>query len=91
VLRAVSSGVVDIEADLLAILKRVSPRPIEPTVESDLVRDLGFDSLLRMQLTAELEDHFDISIPLNDTGGIRSVAAVRDHLRKLIEASAQRR
>ncbi len=80
-----------IEADVLAILKRVSPRPIEPTLESDLVRDLGFDSLLRLELIAELEDHFDVSIPLNDTDSIRSVGQVRALLRTLIERQTSRR
>lgn len=77
-----------IEADVLAILRRVSPRFIEPTLQSDLVLDLGFDSLLRLELIAELEDHFDISIPLNDTDSIRTVSAVRDHVRALIDGQA---
>jgi acyl carrier protein len=77
-----------IEADVLKILRRVSPRSIEPTPQSDLVLDLGFDSLLRLELIAELEDHFDISIPLNDTDSIRTVRAVRDHVRALIDGQA---
>jgi acyl carrier protein len=80
-----------IEADVLAILKRVSPRPIEPTPHSDLVRDLGFDSLLRLELIAELEDHFDVSIPLNDTDAVRSVGQIRALLRTLIERQVSRR
>ncbi len=47
-------------------MKAVSPRPIEPTLASDLVTDLGFDSLQVLEVIAELEDRFDISIPLND-------------------------
>jgi len=35
----------DIEAGVIDVLKSVSRRPIEPTPASDLVRDLGFDSL----------------------------------------------
>ena len=73
-----------IETDLSTILQRVSRWPIEPTLQSDLVRDLGFDSLKRLELIAELEDHFDIVIPLNHTDGIRSVADVRNHVRALI-------
>ncbi len=80
-----------IQDDLLAILKRVSRHPIEPAPESHLVRDLGFDSMLRLELIAELEDHFDIVIPLNDTGAIRTVSAVRDHLRALIAEQAAAR
>ena len=76
--------------DVLAILKRVSGRPVEPTVHSDLVRDLSFDSLRRVELVAELEDHFDISIPLNDTPAIRTAGDVRDYVHDLIQRQTQR-
>ena len=73
-----------LEAEVLEIVKRVSRRPIEPTTESDLALDLGFDSLLVFELIAELEDRFDVSIPLNDIERIRTVAQVGEHLRALI-------
>src|SRR5262245_10637581 len=79
-----------LEADLLACVKRVSPRPQEATLRSDLVKDLGFDSLLRLELIAELEDQFDIVIPLNDTEAITELTAVRDHLKALIASQATR-
>jgi acyl carrier protein len=78
-----------IETDLLAIVARVSRRPVGVTLQSDLVRDLGFDSLLRLELIAELEDHFDIVIPLNATESITALTAVRDHLKRLIAAQAR--
>lgn len=73
-----------LEAEIIAIVKRVSRRPIEPTAESDLALDLGFDSLLVFELIAELEDHFDVSIPLNDIEKIRTIAQIGAHLRALI-------
>ena len=77
-----------LEAEIIAIVKRVSRRPIEPTTHSDLVLDLGFDSLLVFELIAELEDRFDVSIPLNDIERVRTVAQVDAHLRELIEQQA---
>jgi acyl carrier protein len=65
-----------IEAGVIDVLKNVSRRPIEPTLESDLVVDLGFDSLQVLELVAELEDRFEISIPLNDVPATRTVAQV---------------
>ena len=56
----------EIEEGVIDVLKNVSRRPIEPTLRSDLVADLGFDSLQVLEVIAELEDRFDISIPLND-------------------------
>ena len=45
-----------IETGVIEVLKSVSRRPIEPTLSSDLVADLGFDSLQVLELVAELED-----------------------------------
>jgi acyl carrier protein len=70
---------------VLDVLKRVSRRPIEPTLDSDLVADLGFDSLQVLELIAELEDRFDISIPLNDVPATRTVAQVVAQVARLVD------
>ena len=67
---------IPIEEGVLDVLKNVSRRPIEPTLESDLIADLGFDSLQVLEVVAELEDRFDISIPLNDLPATRTVGQV---------------
>jgi acyl carrier protein len=67
---------VAIEEGVIDVLKNVSRRPIDPTLSSDLVADLGFDSLQVLEVIAELEDRFDISIPLNDVPTTRTVAQV---------------
>ena len=66
----------EIEEGVIDVLKNVSRRPIEPTTRSDLVADLGFDSLQVLEVIAELEERFDISIPLNDVPATRTVAQV---------------
>ena len=76
-----------IEAEVLAILKRVSRRPIEPTAESELAGDLGFDSLQVLELIAELEDRFDISIPVNDVPAMRTVAHVKDRVSAIVRGT----
>ena len=68
----------EIEQGVLDVLKSVSRRPIEPTMSNDLVADLGFDSLQVLEVIAELEDRFDISIPLNDVPATRTVAQVAE-------------
>ena len=65
-----------IEEGVIDVLKNVSRRPIAPTLASDLVADLGFDSLQVLEVIAELEDRFDVSIPLNDMPVTRTVAQV---------------
>jgi acyl carrier protein len=77
-----------IEEGVIEVLKSVSRRPIDPTLESDLVADLGFDSLQVLELIAELEDRFDISIPLNDVPTTRSVGQVVAQVSRLVDAKA---
>jgi acyl carrier protein len=79
-----------IEDGVIDVLKTVSRRPIKPTLGSDLVTDLGFDSLQVLELIAELEDRFDISIPLNEVPATRTVAHVVAQVTALVEARATR-
>jgi acyl carrier protein len=79
----IADGVID-------VLKNVSRRPIEPTLTSDLVADLGFDSLQVLEVIAELEDRFDISIPLNDVPATRNVAQVVAQVTQLLDARSER-
>lgn len=74
-----------IEAGVIDVLKNVSRRPIAPTLRSDLVADLGLDSLQVLEVIAELEDRFDISIPLNDVPATRTVAQVVAQVAHLLE------
>ena len=74
------------DRDTLDILKRLSRRPIEPGAihpDSELLADLGFDSLQVLELVGELEDHFNIAVPLNALTHIRTVAQVVAEVRRL--------
>jgi acyl carrier protein len=53
-------------------------------MDSDLVADLGFDSLQVLELVAELEDRFDVSIPLNDVPSTRTVAQIVAQVARLV-------
>ena len=74
-----------IEDGVLDVLNNVSRRPIVPSLHSDLVADLGFDSLQVLEVIAELEDRFDISIPLNDVPATRKVAHVVAQVTRLVD------
>ncbi len=71
------------ERETLDILKRLSRRPIDPAPDSELMADLGFDSLQVLELVGELEDHFNIAVPLNSLTHIRTVGQIADEVRKL--------
>jgi acyl carrier protein len=60
-------------------------RPVE--ADTDLVADLEFDSLKVMSLIEQVEDRFDISIPLNILPDIRTVKDFTIQLQRLLEGS----
>jgi acyl carrier protein len=53
--------------------------------DTDLVADLGLDSLKVMTLVEEVEDHFDISIPLNILANVRTIKDFALQLQQLTE------
>jgi acyl carrier protein len=75
----------EIERDTLSILKRVGRPGLEPTLKSELLADLEFDSIQVIELVAELEDHFNVSIPLNELPRIKTVGDMADALARLMQ------
>ena len=76
----------EIEHGVIDAIKTASRRPIEPTLASELVADLGFDSLQILDVIAELEGRFDITIPLESVPAARTVAQVVAEVSRLVEA-----
>jgi acyl carrier protein len=72
------------ERETIEIITRLSRRPIEPKPESELMADLGFDSLQVLELVGELEDHFNIAVPLNGLTHVRTVAQIAAEAGRLV-------
>lgn len=51
--------------------------------DTQLVAELGLSSLQVMELIEQIEDHFDISIPLNMLPGMNTVQEMAQQLAKL--------
>ena len=62
---------------------------MQPVPESELLADLGFDSLQVLELVGELEDRFNIAVPLNNLTHIKTVAQVVAEVRRLSESTGQ--
>ena len=58
---------------LSQILKPLVPQDQDIDEDTDLVADLGLDSLKVMKIVESVEDSFDISIPLNVLPEVRTV------------------
>ena len=63
----------DFLPDLYTVLKPFANEGEVLTENTELVADLGLDSLKIMELMLEIEDHFDVSIPLNVLPDIRTI------------------
>ena len=59
---------------VIEILRPLVPQGQLINAETDLVADLGLDSLKVMKLVETVEDRFDISIPLNILPDVRTVS-----------------
>ncbi len=58
-------------------------RSVQVTHETDIARDLAVDSLALMNIVMELEDRFDLSIPLDRLATVQTVGDLSDLINKL--------
>ncbi len=59
-------------AEIARAARKVLGRPVELTADTDIARDLQVDSLALMNIVMELEDTFDVSIPLDRLAAVRT-------------------
>lgn len=78
----------EIEAKVLALVTTHARIPVEPKLETDIMADAGMDSVVVMDLVLDLEESFDITIPLDRLTDIRTVADVVGAVRAIIQESA---
>lgn len=70
--------------ELKQMLGSFVPQELEIDEDTDLVADLDLDSLKVMKILEKVEDHFDISIPLNIMPDVRTVKDFVLQIQKLI-------
>lgn len=80
----------DYQEILTQVIEKVSElagRPVQK--ETDLIDELALDSMKAMRLIQEIEDHFDLSIPINLLPEIRTVEDLARKIEVLLDESAQ--
>lgn len=70
---------------ILDILKPMVPEGLAVSVDTDLVVDMGLDSLKVLGILENLEDDFDISIPINILPNVRTVKDLVLQIQKLTQ------
>lgn len=73
---------------IVAILKPLAKKEVEIKADTDLVDDLSLDSLEIMEVLLEIEDTYDLSVPVNILSDIRTVADAVLQIQKLLAESA---
>ena len=68
---------------IFEILKPFAKKGVILNENSELVTELGLTSLQVMELIEQIEDHFDMSVPLNILPDIRTVRDLATQLEKL--------
>ena len=68
-----TGGSATIRAEIKTVFEQVLGRPVTITDETDIVEDLGLDSLGVMNFVMGIEDFYDISIPLDRIAQIQTV------------------
>jgi len=63
----------DIVSIVIDLIRPLAPEGRSVREDTDLVADLEFDSLKVMNLVEQVEDRFDVSVPLNILPDIRTV------------------
>ncbi len=70
---AVSLAVRPTRDDLATVLEQVLGRSVQITDDTDIVADLGMDSLGVMNFVMAIEDFYDISIPLDRIAQVETI------------------
>jgi acyl carrier protein len=71
---------------IFEILRPFAKKGVMLNERSELVTELGLTSLQVMELIEQIEDHFDMSIPLNILPDIRTVHDLATALEKLSQS-----
>ena len=77
----------DILDQLYELVRPFIKEPIELDAETGLINEMGLDSVKMMELMTHIEDHFDISIPLNILPRVNTLGDFAEQLQRLLQES----
>lgn len=75
----------EILESVIELIRPLAPAGRTVAAGTDLVTDLEFDSLKVMSLIEQVEDRFDISVPLNILPDVRTVQDFTVQLQHILE------
>jgi acyl carrier protein len=76
-------SVVDIRETIFDTLRTSLHRPVELSDQTNIVNDLGLDSVAVMDFVMEIEDKLDISVPLDRIADVETLGDLVSTVRSL--------
>ena len=77
------SLVSDIRSTIFDTLRASLGKPVELSDQTNIVNDLGFDSVAVMDFVMEIEDRLDISVPLDRIAEVETIGDLVSTVRGL--------
>ena len=75
----------EILEQLYKLVRPYTKEPIELGEETGLIDEVGLDSVKVMELMTGIEDHFDISVPLNILPNVQTIGDFAEQLQLLLK------
>lgn len=72
---------------LFELVRPYCKEPIVLSEQTRLIDDVGLNSIKVMELVMQIEDHFDVSVPLNILPDVHSMGGFAEQLEKLLQDS----
>ena len=76
-----------IEAEVIALLAHRVPADIKVTAQTKIAGDLGLDSVAVLDFIMDVEDRFNISIPLDRVAEVQTIAELSHAIEGLKQAA----
>ncbi len=72
---------------LYELIRPHSEQSIVLSEQTRIMDDVGLDSMKVMELVMQIEDHFDVSVPLNILPDMKTIGEFAKHLETLLQDS----
>ena len=82
-----TSNASQIEAEIVALLARRVPVGVTVAPETQIAGGLGLDSVAILDFIMEIEDRFDITIPLDQIAEVQTIADLSRAIETLTRVS----
>ena len=77
----------EILEQMFELVSPYSEQPIVLSEQTRIIDDVGLDSMQVMELVMQIEDHFDVSVPLNILPDVNTIGEFAKHLEILLQDS----